>query len=126
MEEAEQALADFQAKLQDALTETRSLNEGQQVRAARRPPKPRGVLPHVETGVDRETLDRIYDCLSTVPEGFEPHPRLAKQFEARTKLYKESGELEWATGEALAFGSLLLEGTPIRFSGQDSRRGTFS
>ena len=126
MEEAEQALADFQARLQDALTETRSLTEGQAVRAARRPPKPRGVLPHVETGVARDVLDTVFDCMSTVPEGFETHPRLAKQLEARAKLYRESGELEWATGEALAFGSLLLEGTPIRFSGQDSRRGTFS
>ena len=60
-----------------------------------------------------------------MPEGFKVHPKLAKQFETRTKMV-EGGEVDWATAEALAFGSLLLEGTDIRFAGQDSRRGTFS
>jgi 2-oxoglutarate dehydrogenase E1 component len=125
LEEAEESLADFSKKLQAALEETRSLSEGKAVRAARRPPKPRGVLPQVETGVDRETLDRIFGALDTPPEGFHIHPRLAKQFETRRSVY-EQGELDWATAEALALGSILLDGTTVRFAGQDSRRGTFS
>jgi 2-oxoglutarate dehydrogenase E1 component len=60
-----------------------------------------------------------------VPEGFSVHPKLAKQFETRDKMVA-GGEVDWATAEALAFASLLVEGTPIRLAGQDSRRGTFS
>jgi 2-oxoglutarate dehydrogenase E1 component len=124
IEEAEQALKDFSSRLQGALEETRSLVPEQPVRAAR-PPRARGVLPHVSTGVGQDVLDRVFTGLNRAPEGFEIHPRLAKQLLTRSKLYEE-GELEWATAEALAFGSLLLEGRSIRFSGQDSRRGTFS
>ena len=123
LDEAEQALADFQGKLQVALDETRA--QSQPAIKAARPPKPAGVLPHIETGVERETLDRIFHHLTDYPESFTVHPKLAKQFEARTELY-EQGEVEWATAEALAFGSLLLEGHSVRLAGEDSRRGTFS
>jgi 2-oxoglutarate dehydrogenase E1 component len=124
MEEAEQALKDFSGRLQGALEETRSLVPAQPVRAAR-PARPRGVLPHLPTGVDQGVLDRVFAAMNATPEGFEVHPRLAKQFAARATLY-ETGEVEWATAEALALGSILLEGTPVRFTGQDTRRGTFS
>ena len=53
------------------------------------------------------------------------HPKLAQQFATRHKMF-ESGEIDWALGEAMAYGSLLVEGTSVRLSGQDSRRGTFS
>lgn len=124
MEEAEQALEDFQHKLQVALDETRS-QPRPEVHPAR-PPKPLGVLPAIPTGVERSTIERIFTTLTDYPEGFTPHPKLAKQFEARSKLFAETGEVDWATGEALAIGSLLLEGHPVRLAGQDSRRGTFS
>ena len=124
LEEAEEALADFQRRLQVALDETRQ-GAKPPVKAAR-PPAPLGVLPHVETGVQRATLDEIFDHLTAYPEGFTPHPKLVKQFETRAKLYHEGGEVEWATAESLAFGSLLLEGTDVRLAGEDSRRGTFS
>jgi 2-oxoglutarate decarboxylase len=123
LDEAEQALTDFQAKLQVALDETRA-SATSEVKAAR-PPKPVGVVPHIETGVDRVTLDRIFHHLTDYPESFTIHPKLGKQFDGRTALY-EQGEVEWATGEALAFGSLLLEGHSVRLAGEDSRRGTFS
>ena len=83
------------------------------------------MLPHIATGVDRAVLDRIFHHLTEYPETFTVHPKLASQFEARAKLYEE-GEVEWATAEALAFGSLLLEGHSVRLAGEDSRRGTFS
>jgi 2-oxoglutarate dehydrogenase E1 component len=124
LEEAEEALADFQRRLQVALDETRQ--SAPAPTKAARPPAPVGVLPHVATGVDRATLDRIFDHLTAYPDGFAPHPKLVKQFETRAKLYHEGGEVEWATAEALAFGSLVLEGTDVRLSGEDSRRGTFS
>ena len=124
IEEAEQALDDFSARLQSALTETRDSKPTSEVLALPVPPAV-GVLPAVETGVAKNVLDRIYATLSTVPDDFEIHPKLAKQFDTRTKMV-EGGEVDWATAEALAMGSLLLEGTDIRFSGQDTRRGTFS
>jgi 2-oxoglutarate dehydrogenase E1 component len=124
VEEAEGALADFQSKLQAALDETRA-HAPEPVKAAK-PPKPMGVRPHVETGVARPTLDAIFDHLTAYPDGFSPHPKLVRQFEVRAKLYHEGGEVEWATAEALAIGSLVTEGTPVRLAGEDSRRGTFS
>ncbi|MBA3606850.1 MAG: multifunctional oxoglutarate decarboxylase/oxoglutarate dehydrogenase thiamine pyrophosphate-binding subunit/dihydrolipoyllysine-residue succinyltransferase subunit, partial [Acidimicrobiia bacterium] len=124
LEEAEQALDDFQGKLQIALDETRAQSPGT-VKAAR-PPKPAGVLAHIETGVERGVLDRIFTRLTDYPPSFTPHPKLARQFEARAKIYEEDGLVEWATAEAMAIGSLLLEGHPVRFAGEDTRRGTFS
>ncbi len=124
LEEAEAALADFNAKLQGAFEDTREQAPGSEVMALP-PPPAAGVLPHVETGVSKDRLDRIYSALSTVPEGFTIHPKLVRQFENRTKMY-EGGEVDWALAEAFAFGSLLLEGTSVRLAGQDSRRGTFS
>ncbi|MCU1366107.1 MAG: sucA, partial [Ilumatobacteraceae bacterium] len=124
VDEAESALQDFQSKLQVALDETRA-HAPETVKVAK-PPKPVGVLPHVETGVGRQTLDAIFDHLTAYPEGFTAHPKLVRQFEARAKLYHDSNLVDWATGEALAMGSLVLEGTPVRFTGEDTRRGTFS
>jgi 2-oxoglutarate dehydrogenase E1 component len=124
LEDAEAALEDFQNRLQVALDETRSSKPA--VTKAARPPEPVGVLPHVNTGVERETLDLIFDHFTAYPEGFTPHPKLVRQFEARSKLYHGQGEVDWSTAEQLAFGSLLIEGTDIRLAGEDSRRGTFS
>ena len=124
VEEAEGALADFHTKLQSALDETRS-HAPDPVKAAK-PPKPVGVRPHTETGVDRAALDAIFNHFTEYPEGFTPHPKLARQFETRSKMYHEQGEMEWSTAELLAMGSLVAEGTPVRLAGEDSRRGTFS
>jgi 2-oxoglutarate dehydrogenase E1 component len=124
LDEAEQALDDFSARLQVALDETRTNAPPKDTRAKPVPP-PIGVLPHVPTGVARTVIDRVYSVMSTPPEGFTVHPKLAKQFEARDQMV-QGGEVDWALAEAMAFGSLLLEGTDIRLAGQDSRRGTFS
>ncbi len=124
VEEAESALADFNSKLQVALDETRSQAPAAVIVA--KPPKPMGVRPHVETGVARATIDAIFEHLTAYPEGFTPHPKLVRQFETRAAMYRDGGELEWSTAEALAIGSLVLEGTPVRLAGEDTRRGTFS
>ena len=116
IEEAEKALDDFQARLQEALEQTRHNAPPKGARAAA-PPPPAGVLPRVATGVDRAILDGIYDVMSSPPEGFTLHPKLAKQFETRTKMFREEGEVDWALGEAFAFGTMLLEGTDIRIGG---------
>ena len=124
LEEAEAALDDFQARLQTALDSTRAQGGTKQLDSAPERVFP-GVLPHVDTGVPRAVLDDVLAALDNVPEGFTVHPKLAKQFEARRAMY-EQGEVDWALGEAFAFGSLLHEGTSVRVSGEDSRRGTFS
>ena len=124
VDEAEQALTDFQSKLQVALDETRS--KATEPFKAPKPPKPLGVLPPVPTGVPRPALDTIFSSLSAYPDGFTVHPKLGKQFELRAKQYADDGDVDWATAEALAIGSLLIEGYPVRLTGEDSRRGTFS
>ncbi|MEO5724847.1 MAG: multifunctional oxoglutarate decarboxylase/oxoglutarate dehydrogenase thiamine pyrophosphate-binding subunit/dihydrolipoyllysine-residue succinyltransferase subunit, partial [Ilumatobacteraceae bacterium] len=123
VDEAEKALDDFHMKLQSALDQTRE-NAPVETKVAR-PPKPRGVLPHVSTGVSREMLDHIFDHLTEYPQDFTPHPKLVRQFETRSKLYHDTGEVAWATAELLAFGSLVMEGTSVRLAGEDTRRGTF-
>ncbi|MGH3850909.1 MAG: multifunctional oxoglutarate decarboxylase/oxoglutarate dehydrogenase thiamine pyrophosphate-binding subunit/dihydrolipoyllysine-residue succinyltransferase subunit, partial [Pseudonocardiaceae bacterium] len=77
------------------------------------------------TGVEEATLDRIVDVVHEPPPGFAIHPKLAKQLATRLHVYAD-GQVDWALAETLAFGSLLLEGTDVRLSGQDTRRGTFS
>ena len=80
----------------------------------------------METGVARETLAAIGRALTTVPAGFGLNPKMVQQLARRAKMAEGALPLDWGTAEALAFGSLVLEGTPIRVSGQDSSRGTFS
>jgi len=80
----------------------------------------------VETGIDRKRLVTIARKLNTVPEGFSLHRTLKKLLERRLQAIEEGKNIDWANGEALAFASLLVEGIPVRLSGQDSVRGTFS
>ncbi len=124
LEDAEQALEGFQQKLEQALEETRAAAPPSKVKA--QPPRPPlGVRAHVATGVERATLDKIVQTMSTFPDGFEPHPKLRKIRERNLEQYGQ-GQVDWALAEALSWGSLVLEGTRVRLSGQDSRRGTFS
>ncbi|HKD11400.1 MAG TPA: multifunctional oxoglutarate decarboxylase/oxoglutarate dehydrogenase thiamine pyrophosphate-binding subunit/dihydrolipoyllysine-residue succinyltransferase subunit [Thermoanaerobaculia bacterium] len=85
-----------------------------------------GRVQSAETAVTRETLAAIGRVLTTVPAGFNLNPKMVQQLARRAKMTEGAQPLDWATAEALAFGSLLLEGTPVRLSGQDSARGTFS
>ncbi|MBV9814144.1 MAG: 2-oxoglutarate dehydrogenase E1 component, partial [Alphaproteobacteria bacterium] len=78
------------------------------------------------TAVSGETLRRIGTALASVPEHFDVNPKIARQLEAKRQMLESGEGIDWATGEALAFGSLLLEGCRVRLSGEDSQRGTFS
>lgn len=80
----------------------------------------------VETGVGADILGRIGDVVGSAPENFHVHPKLKKLLEQRREMGRGKRPVDYGMAEALAFGSLLLEGTPIRLSGQDSRRGTFN
>ena len=78
------------------------------------------------TSVERARLEAWNDELVVVPGAFTVHPKLARQLERRKQAFASEGELDWGLGESLAFASLLSEGTPIRLTGQDTQRGTFS
>jgi 2-oxoglutarate dehydrogenase E1 component len=82
--------------------------------------------PLVDAPAMRARLKATLSALGSVPEGFELHPKLAPHVRRRAALLEGKGDVDWATAEALAFGTLLLEGIPVRLSGQDSGRGTFS
>ncbi|MEI8147318.1 MAG: 2-oxoglutarate dehydrogenase E1 component, partial [Alphaproteobacteria bacterium] len=79
-----------------------------------------------QTGVAIETLHAIGDKMTTVPEGFNVHKTIQRFLDNRRKAIETGEGLDWATGEALAFGTLVAEGHPVRLSGQDCERGTFS
>ncbi len=79
-----------------------------------------------DTGVSRDTLEDLGRVLTTIPEGFNAHKTVVRQMQHKAKMFETGEGLDWATAEALAFGSLLKEGLGVRLSGQDSVRGTFS
>ncbi len=128
LDEAEQILREYQAELERAFTETRE--------AVGRPPEPGAVLPRppaqpspiehrrTETSISAESVKQIIDTQLSLPPGFTPHPRLAPQL-ARRAVMVEHNEIDWATGELLAFGGTLIDGHAVRLVGQDTRRGTF-
>ncbi|MDP7115271.1 MAG: 2-oxoglutarate dehydrogenase E1 component, partial [Myxococcota bacterium] len=80
----------------------------------------------VETGVPRERLLAVARALTTVPDGFSVHRKIGRALPSRLKAAEGDGPVDWALAESMAFGSLLLDGFPVRLSGQDSARGTFS
>ena len=130
--EAEHVLKDYQAQLERVFTETR---EGgytpppstEPVSGLERPGaqlEDAGAMIGWKTAVEPSVLTRIGDAHTIPPEGFTVHPKLA-QLLAKRELMSREGSIDWGYGEILAFGSLLIEGTPVRLAGQDSRRGTF-
>jgi 2-oxoglutarate dehydrogenase E1 component len=130
VEETEALAQKFQAKLFEAQEEVRT--------GAAHHDGPngferlwKGLQPHyssapVNTAVPFERLETITEALTLVPENFTAHPKLGRQLEERHRDLQQKKPIDWGFAEQLAFGSLLLEGVPIRLSGQDSRRGTFS
>ncbi|PAD68128.1 2-oxoglutarate dehydrogenase E1 component [Bacillus sp. 7586-K] len=83
-------------------------------------------LPKLKTSIDKKQLLKLNEELVNWPEDFKVFPKLKRILEKRAKALSEEGKVEWALGEALAFASLLEDGTPIRITGQDSQRGTFA
>ncbi|WP_233358559.1 multifunctional oxoglutarate decarboxylase/oxoglutarate dehydrogenase thiamine pyrophosphate-binding subunit/dihydrolipoyllysine-residue succinyltransferase subunit [Thermomonospora amylolytica] len=128
VEEAESALRDYQEQLERAFTETRE--------ALTRPPEPGSVVKPGEeapipidhrsagTAIPLETVKRLLETQVNLPDGFTVHPRLQPILQRRAQAVEDDA-VDWATGELLAFGSLLIDGHPVRLVGQDSRRGTF-
>jgi 2-oxoglutarate dehydrogenase E1 component len=80
----------------------------------------------VATAIDPARAARIAEALTTVPGDFKVNPKIRRLLDARRQAIRDGGPIDWGLGEALAFGSLLAEGVPVRLSGQDCERGTFS
>lgn len=91
-----------------------------------KPADPETARRNVPTGITRKLFDSLGRTLTTVPEGHNIHPTLNRVLDAKKTMFTSGENFDWATGEALAFGSLLSEGYGVRLSGQDSGRGTFS
>jgi multifunctional 2-oxoglutarate metabolism enzyme len=130
VEEAEQALRDYQGQLERVFSETREAIASSQDEGTGQ-----GIEPPAEqsssvaagarpTAVPLEVVKQIADAHVALPDGFTVHPKLMPLLQRRAAMASEGG-IDWAMGELFAFGSLLLEGKPIRMAGQDSRRGTF-
>ncbi len=128
-QEGEAITARFQARLQQAFEE---------VKAHDVTPAPPAVGPYwtklkkeyspdaVKTEVPAEALKDVARALTSIPDGFTLNPKVARRLPEVMRAVAEGGSVDWATAELLAMGSLLNEGTPVRLSGQDSGRGTFS
>ncbi|MBO0841642.1 MAG: multifunctional oxoglutarate decarboxylase/oxoglutarate dehydrogenase thiamine pyrophosphate-binding subunit/dihydrolipoyllysine-residue succinyltransferase subunit [Nocardioides sp.] len=124
LEEAEQVLAAYQARLEQVFTEVREADKKPEEweTVPDYPEKPAG---EAVTAVSAEMLKQIADAYVTPPDGFTVHPKVMPQLQRRSNSITEGG-IDWGTGEILAFGSLLMDGRPVRLAGQDSRRGTFA
>jgi multifunctional 2-oxoglutarate metabolism enzyme len=137
-EEADQALADYRQRLERVFTETHAA-QTQPVSTveASGGPSSNDLAPTAsqeeeetpersadDTAISSEQLAHIGEAHTNIPDGFTPHPKLKALLEKRAKMTREGG-IDWGFAEIAAFGSLLMEGIPVRMSGQDSRRGTF-
>ncbi len=128
-EDVERMQTDFRARLETELEASRSYRPNKAdwlegdwsgMEAAPREERPG------DTAVESDVLIEIGRAATHVPESFALHPRVQRLLERKRETIEAGGPVDWATAEALAFGSLLLEGRPVRLSGQDCSRGTFS
>ncbi len=119
MDEGEQLLDEFRGLMEDAFQHSRG-DSGESA-----PQETDPVSEEAVTAVERSVLDRVLGEITTPPDGFTMHPKLAKLIEDRATAL-DGDMVDWGTAEALALGSLAVEGVPVRLAGEDSRRGTFS
>jgi 2-oxoglutarate dehydrogenase E1 component len=115
----QQTLQEVQAKLKEDVAGGREGEEPQRTPRVETTEDP-------DTSVARDVLERLNHQLLEVPDGFTVHPKLARQLERRKEAFGEKPAIDWAHAEALAFASILLDGIPVRLTGQDTERGTFS
>jgi 2-oxoglutarate dehydrogenase E1 component len=131
-DEAASLEAEFEMRLELVLQEVKSIEAEEATDKARFQGSTAVFQPHYTgeckpTAISPEMLKQIVDGLTRVPDDFQVIPKIKKNvLDRRREIFEAGGPYEWHYAEALAFGSLLLEGTPVRLSGQDSRRGTFS
>ena len=125
LETAEKALEDYRKRLRKVHDEVKQAERAEVTPLAPANDEAGWTLNAADAEIDQATLGSIISDLDTVPDGFTIHPKLARQLAQRVTRFHED-KIDWAVGEALAFGSLVHAGVPIRLSGEDCRRGTFS
>ena len=126
-EEAEAMLDSFRGQLQDAFERTSNLKQKDAAELLERfHNRSYETPPPVDTRPRAEDMEHVLAALLRFPEGFAVHDKLLRQFQRRDQRMRTEGRIDWAFAEALAFGTLLVEGITVRLSGQDSRRATFS
>jgi 2-oxoglutarate dehydrogenase E1 component len=129
--------AEYTAALEANLEKTKTREAEKAARRAQADPlaafkgstavfQPRYNHSPVPTGIAPGLMAKIVKGLTHMPTNFKLNPKIKRLLDARTQAHEQGGPVDWSFGEALAFGSLLLEGSPVRLSGQDSERGTFS
>ncbi len=122
LDEAERALRDYQDQLEGMFSEAREASNKSYETTPEYPVKPE--LDRLRTAITEESLKTIADAYASPPPDFTVHPKVITQLQRRATAIAE-GPIDWATAEVIAFGALLMDGRPVRMSGQDSRRGTF-
>lgn len=122
--ELEAAAADFQDRLERAFAETHEAASSPIPIVGFTAKEPEPLSEPITTAVTPEVIALIGDAYANKPPGFTVHPKLQQLIDKRVDMSR-NGQIDWGFGEILALGSLLLEHTPVRFAGQDSRRGTF-
>lgn len=132
---AETRMTEFRAQLQEHLNSVRSKGNVEVLPVVPREfevstktvkASEKDLFKTVKTGVDTKTLQALVASAVKIPEGFHIHPKVKKLFDSRIKMMEGKGNVDWGLAEWLAYGSLALEKYPVRLSGQDCRRGTFS
>ncbi len=123
-EEATEMVQDVRNQLQEALTTVQEMAKDESKVLPE--PAPDGDPPQIATSVPAETLVRLNEELHAVPDGFSLNSKLERPLLRRREAFNEGGRIDWAHAEALSFASIIAEGTPIRISGQDTERGTFT
>ena len=123
-EEAAEMVQEVRNQLQEALTTVQEMVKDESKVLPE--PIPDGDPPQIATSVPAETLIRLNEELHAAPEGFSLNSKLERPLLRRREAFNEGGRIDWAHAEALSFASIIAEGTPIRISGQDTERGTFT
>ncbi len=126
-DDADEYAEKFRIRLETVFKEIRSMTAEASAEEEYRkvPYYPSKLGKVVGTSISPEVMERIAAAMTASPDGFTVHPKVLPQLERRAEMIR-TGPLDWATAEALAVGSLLIEGRPVRMTGQDTRRGTFS
>lgn len=127
-DEFDHTAQDFQNRLEEAFMETHAAQTGTMPvlnAGIGEEVQPQAELSNFSTAVDRSVIERIGEAHGNPPEDFIVHTKLQQLLNKRVEM-SQKGEIDWGFGELLAIGSLLMEGTAVRFAGQDARRGTFA
>ncbi|MDR1432373.1 MAG: multifunctional oxoglutarate decarboxylase/oxoglutarate dehydrogenase thiamine pyrophosphate-binding subunit/dihydrolipoyllysine-residue succinyltransferase subunit, partial [Propionibacteriaceae bacterium] len=123
-QDADDVMAKFRERLEAVFKEVREASNADQT-WAKTPYYPKKLGVETQTAISAEVMEAVANAHLDFPEGFTVHPKVLPQLQRRANSYR-NGNIDWASAELLALGSLLMEGRPVRLVGQDTRRGTFS